>query len=94
MLGPYIPPDYTGPPPPPAYPAQPGLLLLAVALIVLIVIVAREIVTRHVGRERIVDELTIRWVPAEAIELTLESEAEVLSFGRDEWRPSRQRMSS
>jgi hypothetical protein len=70
------------------------MLLLAVALIVLSVIVAREIATRFFGPERIVDELTIRWVPAEAVEMALDPDAEVLTFGPDEWRPSRQRIQS
>jgi hypothetical protein len=95
-MGPYVPPEYpqyTGPPPPPIYPSQPGLLLLAVAVIVLFVIVAREFAARSSG-ERIVDELTIRWAPAEPLEMNVESDAEILTFGPDEWRPSRHRIQS
>jgi hypothetical protein len=83
ILGPYIPPENYGPAPPPPHPAQPGLLLLTVALIVLVVFIAREIALRR-GSERIVDELTIRWVPAEAAEMMAEADAEELTFGRDD----------
>jgi hypothetical protein len=95
-MGPYIPPEYpqyTGPAPPPIYPSQPGMLLLAVAVIVLFVLVAREFAARSFG-DRIVDELTVCWTPAEALEMSVESDVEVLTFGPDEWRPSRHRIPS
>jgi hypothetical protein len=59
------------------------MLLLTVALIVLVVFIARELALRR-GSERIVDELTIRWVPAEALDLLSEADAEELSFGPDD----------
>jgi hypothetical protein len=97
-MGPYIPPEYpeyTGPAPTPTYPSQPGMLLLAVALIVLVVLVTRQLVgARRHGGERIVDELTIRWAPVEQLEMGVESEAEILTFGPEERRPSRHRIQS
>jgi hypothetical protein len=72
------------------------MLLLVIAVAVLVGLVVREVIAiRRRGRgERIVDELTIEWVPADAIALTLEPDAEELRFGPPDWRPSRQRIPS
>jgi hypothetical protein len=59
------------------------MLLLTVALIVLVVFIARELALRR-GSERVVDELTIRWLPAEALDMMTEADAEELTFGPDE----------
>jgi hypothetical protein len=68
--GPYFPPDYNGSTPPPVHPAQPGVLLIMGALALVIGLVAREIFRRRArGTHRVVDELTVTWLPADAIEL-------------------------
>jgi len=59
------------------------MLLLTVALIVLVVFIARELALRR-SSERIVDELTIRWLPAEALDMMAEADAEELTFGPDD----------
>jgi hypothetical protein len=80
-MGPYFPPDITGRPPAPVYPPQPGLLLLTAALALIVALIAREIVRRRrTGGERMVDDLTIIWMPAEAVEMAHAVEEE-LSFG-------------
>jgi hypothetical protein len=80
-MGPYFPPEYDGPPPPPVYPAQPGLLLLVAALALIVGLIAREIVRRRRrASDRVVDELTIIWMPADAVEM-VNAVGEELSFG-------------
>ena len=104
-MGPYFPPEYDGPPPPPVHPAQPGLLLLTLALIVVVALVTREILRRRRrASDRVVDDLTITWLPAEAVDRARDladgdcvwSEAEELSFGpiRRTPRTARQRTPS
>ena len=69
-MGPYFPPEDTGRPAPPIYPAQPGLLLLTAALAVVVALIARDITRRRrAANDRVVDELIITWLPADAVAL-------------------------
>jgi hypothetical protein len=86
-LGPYFPPEYDVPPAPPTPPpwsAHPGLLLLMIALGVVLALIVRDIVITHRRPGiRVVDELDIRWLPAEAAAM-LAGDEEILPGSIDD----------
>ncbi len=101
LLGPYFPPDTGGEVDPSSaptvWPDQPGIILLLAAAGVLVVLAARELIARYRrrgGGERIADELTIEWLPAEVAEAARSAHQEELIFGpepRGRRQPGRQR---